>query len=169
MLDIRRLILISSYPAMLSTWVFFVRLRKAECWSWLAVVAFFFVYLFFFSLWSFDDFFEIVVVFDNYKKHHHHHKSMFGQTGLYLQQERWGGRRHLSCCFVFLLKFFQRFGFSLVFFLSKWVVYKAKCEFVFFDDCYWWSAASPKKKIKNMGIGNQFVFLARCSHTRIQL
>jgi len=48
----------------------------------------FFCLLIFFSLWSFDDFFEIVVVFDNYKKHHHHHKSMFGQTGLYLQQER---------------------------------------------------------------------------------
>lgn len=118
MLDIRRLILISSYPAMLSTWVFlsvYAKLNAGLDWRLLH----FFVYLFFFSLWSFDDFFEIVVVFDNYKKHHHHHKSMFGQTGLYLQQERWGGRRHLSCCFVFLLKFFQRFGFSLVFFFQN--------------------------------------------------
>jgi len=72
---------------MLSTWVFlsvYAKLNAGRDWRLLH----FFCLLILFSLWSFDDFFEIVVVFDNYKKHHHHHKSMFGQTGLYLQQER---------------------------------------------------------------------------------
>ena len=133
----RRLILIFSNCNVIYLGLFFCPSTQS-CWFLIGGCCIFFVCLLF-SLWSFWD---CCWFFEFYKKHHHHHKSMFGQTGLYLQQERWGGRRHLSCCFFAFLKGW--FGFSLVLvFLSKWVVYKAKCEFDF-DDCQWWSAASQK-------------------------